>query len=214
MNLFKNQRRSIRLNGYDYAQSGAYFVTICVQDKKRLFGKIINNRMVLSELGKIIKQNWNAIPQVFPQVRLDMFVIMPNHIHGIIIFNIPDDVGAQFIVSKVGVEFIQPESPGFDKSNPYIRNNPMKTERIQLGKIIRYFKAKTAYLIRHNKNTSDYSWQRNYYEHIIRAGEFDHIREYILLNPELWQYDRENDQRLKEGQVSKKWEKFETNIFG
>ncbi|MCF7878907.1 MAG: hypothetical protein K9L95_05535, partial [Candidatus Omnitrophica bacterium] len=78
------QRKSIRLMGYDYAQRGAYFITICVNNRKCLFGNVCDGEMILNECGKIIDKCWNQIPQYFPHVELDEYIIMPNHIHGII----------------------------------------------------------------------------------------------------------------------------------
>ena len=78
------QRKSPRLQGYDYAQSGAYFVTICTHQRQNIFGDIINGTMVLSDLGQIASLRWESIPQHYPDLELDAFVIMPNHIHGIV----------------------------------------------------------------------------------------------------------------------------------
>lgn len=81
----KLRRRSIRLKGYDYTQSGAYFVTICAQNREGLFGEVVNGEMVLSEAGKMVGHIWKELLIRFPSVELDAFVVMPNHIHGIII---------------------------------------------------------------------------------------------------------------------------------
>jgi putative transposase len=80
-----HHRRSIRLRGYDYSSVGAYFVTICTQDRLCLLGQIANSQMILIEAGEMISQIWNEIPQNYPGVKIDTFQIMPNHIHGIII---------------------------------------------------------------------------------------------------------------------------------
>ncbi|MEK6634824.1 MAG: hypothetical protein AABY38_00575, partial [Planctomycetota bacterium] len=87
-----HHRRSIRLKGYDYSRAGAYFVTICVKNKENPLGKIIDGEVFLSGIGRIAEECWNKIPTHYPCVQLDKYVIMPNHIHGIII--IIDDVGA------------------------------------------------------------------------------------------------------------------------
>ena len=79
-----HHRRSIRLQGYDYSSPGAYFVTMCTHNRECLFGEIANGKMRLNELGKIASQCWLAIPDHFPHARLGAFVIMPNHVHGII----------------------------------------------------------------------------------------------------------------------------------
>lgn len=77
-------RRSIRLKDFDYSQNGSYFITICTYDRKPLFGNIANVEMKLNELGDIIKKEWINLPQRFLNIELDLFIIMPNHIHGII----------------------------------------------------------------------------------------------------------------------------------
>ncbi len=87
----KHHRHSIRVKGYDYTRTGAYFVTSCVKNRERAFGEIHNGEMRLSTLGELVKHCWTEIPQRFPNVELDAFVIMPNHIHGIIILT--DTVG-------------------------------------------------------------------------------------------------------------------------
>ncbi len=89
----KHHRRSIRLQGYDYSQPGIYFITLCTQNRERLFGEILNGEMRLNEFGKIAHQCWLEIPNHFPHVQLDEFVIMPDHIHGIIVLN--DIAGAK-----------------------------------------------------------------------------------------------------------------------
>ena len=82
-----HHRRSIRLKGYDYSQNGVYFVTICVQNRECLFGKIKNGEMILNNAGKMIEKYWHQIPEHYPNVILDVFVIMPNHVHGILIID-------------------------------------------------------------------------------------------------------------------------------
>src|SRR3990172_7834035 len=81
----KHHRRSIRLRGYDYAQAGAYFVTICTQNRECLFGEVVDGQMVLNDPGKILESVWSELPDHYPGVDVDAFVIMPNHIHGIVI---------------------------------------------------------------------------------------------------------------------------------
>lgn len=77
-------RRSIRLNGYDYSQTGVYFITICTQNRECLFGEVVNGAMRLNGLGEIAQRCWNEIPAHFPHVKLDAFVVMPNHVHGVL----------------------------------------------------------------------------------------------------------------------------------
>jgi REP element-mobilizing transposase RayT len=92
----KHHRRSVRLKGYDYTQAGAYFVTICTQNRECLFGDILEGMMRLNNVGQTVESVWNELPQHYPGVDIDAFGVMPNHIHGIIILMDNDVVGAGF----------------------------------------------------------------------------------------------------------------------
>lgn len=167
----KHHRRSIRLKGFDYRQSGAYFVTICTQNRACFFGAVADGEMLLNNAGEIVKATWKELPARFPSLGLDAFVAMPNHIHGIIM------VGAQFIAP----------SDGFGETNQGAINHAPT-----LGEIVRTYKAASTRLIR-QAGTPDFGWQRNYYEHIVRDEEsLDRIRRYIMDNPACWTTDREN----------------------
>ena len=85
----RHHRRSIRLKGYDYSQAGAYFITICTQDRACLFGKVVNGEMRLNDAGHMVLAEWNMLPERFPHVVLDAFVVMPNHVHGIVVITNP-----------------------------------------------------------------------------------------------------------------------------
>ena len=161
-----HHRLSIRLHGYDYNQPGSYFVTICTYEKHHVFGSIVNDEMYLNDAGQIIKNTWNSIPQRFPNIELDEYIIMPNHLHGIITNN-----GAT-------------NNAKFKSSN-----NPLSSHLSLLGQIIRTFKAASTSQIR-KIVIPDFSWQKNYYEHIIRQEkDLDHIRQYITTNPADWAQD-------------------------
>ncbi len=168
----EHHRRSIRLKNYDYSQPAAYFITICTHNRECIFGEIVDGKMVLIAFGEIAKQCWIEIPQHFPQVQLDAFVIMPNHVHGIIIIN---DVGA---IHELPLQMNQ---------NEFIHHR----RKMLIPKIIGRFKmnlAKQINQIRQSPGTS--VWQRNYYERIIRNDyELNQIREYILNNPLQWELD-------------------------
>ena len=169
----KHHRRSIRLKGYDYAQEGVYFVTVCTQTRACLFGAVADGEMQLNNAGQIAKTAWDDMPARFPSVRLDAFIVMPNHVHGIII------VGAQFIAP----------SDGFGTATI---NQGAINHVHTLGEMVRAYKAATARLIRQAGNP-DFAWQRNYYEHVIRDEvSLNRIRQYILDNPARWAFDREN----------------------
>ncbi|MDR2953798.1 MAG: transposase [Prevotella sp.] len=179
--MMANQRRSIRLNGYNYSQEGLYFVTICAKDKLCLFGSVINDEMVLNDTGKIAYDCWIEIPRHYQNVVLHEFVIMPNHIHGILEIVMP---------SSVGVEYFRPDSEDKHSMN---NSEDIRVENIRplqqrpncksgaIGAIIRGFK------IGITKQIGYSIWQRNYYEHIIRNDESHrNITEYIYENPKNW----------------------------
>ncbi|MDR1022146.1 MAG: hypothetical protein LBL94_02575 [Prevotellaceae bacterium] len=105
-----HHRRSIRLKGYDYSQAGLYFVTICCQDRICRFGKIENGDMILNDLGKIAYDEWIKLQERYPRVLLDVFQIMPNHVHGII--GLDDIVGATLAVAQNNAN--TPNAPNAD----------------------------------------------------------------------------------------------------
>lgn len=169
----KHHRRSIRLKCYDYSQPGAYFVTIVTHQRQCIFGRIVDGKMRLNEWGEIAKQCWNEIPQHYPNVTLDEYVIMPNHIHGIIILN---ENNTNDLI--VGVQNFEPP-----------RNEYQHIIPKSIGSIVRGFKIGVTKWFR--QHTDIYTvWQRNYYEHIIRnETELQNIRQYILNNPMNWKND-------------------------
>jgi REP element-mobilizing transposase RayT len=170
-----------------------------------VLGKIQNSKVKLSPIGEVVYRCWKEIPNHFNMVKLDVFTVMPNHFHAILFL----EVGARFIVPKIK------EKSGFDKSNPYIKNNPMALNQPTLGKIIRSFKAKTAHQIRKYIKFNHFQWQRNYYEHVIRnEEELNLIRRYILYNTLQWQYDRENPEHVQDKGYQDEWGDFERKIFG
>jgi len=160
----KKGRRSIRLKEFNYDQPGAYFVTICTKNRDSLLGSIKEGQLIKNDIGRAIQTAWEDLPKRFPEAALDAFIVMPNHIHGIII------VGAQFIAPTEGV----------------INHAPT------LGEIVRTFKAMSTRRIR-EEIYPHFFWQRNYYEHVIRDEKsLNRIREYIITNPLRWSLDREN----------------------
>ena len=164
-------RKSIRLKGYDYAQPGAYFVTVCTQDRACVFGEIVDGQMRLNTMGRIAADCWQAIPGHFQAAELDAWVAMPNHFHGIVwMTDVP--VGATH-------------------ASPLHASDP---PRRPLGTIIGSFKSATTKRINMLRGTPGTPvWQRNYHEHIIRNEDvLCRIRQYILDNPSHWPMDREN----------------------
>jgi len=149
-------RKPLRLKGYNYSQTGAYFITICTKNRDCIFGEVINSEVRLSPFGKIIQMEWSNIPKRFPNVRLDVFVIMPNHLHGIIIIN--------------NVEKCRGNPCGYPINNPdrYPNERAGASPAPTLGKIIGAFKSLCIHRYMTNSLNIDKFWQRNYYEHIIR----------------------------------------------
>jgi REP element-mobilizing transposase RayT len=172
-----HHRRSIRLHGYDYSQSGEYFLTLCSHNRINLFGSITAGVVQLSWIGKIIHDEWIRTEELRQNVNLDAFVIMPNHFHAILIIR---DEGRE------------PYRRGEWRFAPTI-STPFRSPSKTIGSIVRGFKGATTKRINQIRETPGTPlWQRNYYEHIIR-DEFDlqRIREYILNNPTNWDSDSE-----------------------
>ncbi|MFA5374195.1 MAG: transposase [Dehalococcoidia bacterium] len=168
----KHHRHSMRLQGYDYTREGAYFVTVGMRDRACLFGDISDGKMILNEAGMMAEKHWRDIPAHFPHIELDEFVVMPNHVHGIIVINCR------------GTACRAPTAERFGK--PVAGSVPT---------IIRSFKSAVTKWMR--QNTPVYNvWQRNYYEHIIRDdASLNLIRQYIMDNPSRWAEDEENPAR-------------------
>ena len=163
------KHKQYRLLGFDYSGEGEYFVTICTDRRKHHFGKIKNRKIFLSDIGKIVDRIWNEIPDNFENVNLDVYQIMPDHFHAILI--IRESKSNMHLINQMPTKF---------KSG--IRNNPMELKFTTLGKIIRWFKGRVKYEA--NKLNSDFNWQPRFHDRIIRdEKEFYLISEYIINNP-------------------------------
>jgi putative transposase len=155
----KHHRRSIRLKGYDYSEAGAYFVTICTYNRECLFGDIVDGEMRLNDAGAMVRDVWHTIPEHFPHADIDEFVVMPNHVHGIIVI-----VGAQFIAP------FDCDAINNNKKQGAMKQGAMNRAPTTVGEIVRAFKARCTHAINQIHNTPGRPiWQRNYYEHIIRS---------------------------------------------
>jgi REP-associated tyrosine transposase len=165
-----HHRKSIRLKEYDYSNPNWYYVTICTNHHKNLFGKVISNRMILNDYGKIVTEEWLKTKQIRENVDLDYYVVMPNHIHGIIIIECRDT--ARCVPTDINRKFGE-MIPG------------------SLPAIIRSFKSAATKRINEIRKEPGLSvWQKNYYEHIIRnENDLFNIRKYIELNPFKWFLD-------------------------
>ncbi len=162
----KPHRRSIRLPNYDYAQPGAYFVTLVTSGREPLFGHIDTTGMHLNANGDVATACWQDLVDHYPNLSLDEFVVMPNHVHGLLFLTDPGRAGYK----------------------------PAPTERYALPEIVRGFKTFSARRVNELRGTQGIAvWQRNYYEHVVRDdAELDRVREYIRNNPAQWSLDKYN----------------------
>lgn len=169
----------MRLKGHDYSQPGEYFVTICTKNREHLFGEIVDGVMRPSEVGEIVKRCWVDLPIHCPNIQLDEFVVMPNHVHGIIrILDVVDNC-----------RVVRSNDPTMDI------HSRISPKRGSLAVIIRTFKAAVTTLCRRN-GRSDFAWQRGYYEHIIRNNaSLAKIQAFLITNPQRWLTDTENTGR-------------------
>jgi putative transposase len=166
----QRNRRSIRLRGYDYSRAGAYFVTICTQNRECLFGEIMNGEMRLNDAGRIVVDEWLKTAEIRAEIELDEWVVMPNHFHGKLV-----------IADRRGTARRAPTVEQFGR--PVSGSIPT---------IIRSFKSAVTKRINDLRLTPGAKlWQRNYWEHIVRnEPELNRIREYIHNNPAQWKSDQ------------------------
>ena len=201
-----HHRRSIRLKGYDYSQAGLYFITICVQDRKCLFGKIAGAspagaQMELNEFGSIAWQQWKKLPERFTNMELDVFQIMPNHMHGIIVLT--DPVGAGFTPAPDNTntpapdDMVAPDDNAIaDETRAGASPAPTRISK-SVGDIVGAYKSLAAnkclkiFKQKYPDEMMGKLWQRNYYEHIIRDEQsYQRISGYIINNPVKWKDDK------------------------
>jgi putative transposase len=208
----EHHRRTIRWFAYDYAQAGAYFVTVCAEDHHCLFGQIEGEEVRLTESGLIVHDAWADLPGHYPHVELDAFVIMPNHVHMIVFLTdtragskpAPTDIGpadsarAAFKPTPTNATPANPVGAGLRPAP----TQPAPTKRHGLPEIVRAFKAFSSRRINECRSTPGKPvWQRGYYEHVIRGEQqLHHIRRYIHDNPANWMLDHENPQAKGYGQ--------------
>jgi REP element-mobilizing transposase RayT len=186
MALYKNKYRieSARLKNWNYSYPGYYFITICTKNRDHFFGKIIDNQMHLSEIGRIVEQYWQDIPNHFPFANLDKQVIMPNHIHGIIVINKKQP--------SFPVETLQCNVSTQHKQISKIMSG-ISPKPGSLATIIRSFKSISTRTINEKYLSLHFAWQPRFHDHVIRNNnELTKIRLYIVNNPKNWQNDRNN----------------------
>jgi len=169
----RHDRRSIRLTGHDYSRRGAYFVTICIQGRVGLFGEVLDENMIPNAAGSAIGRIWAEIPARFPGVELGASIVMPNHLHGIVLLH-PLESSAEPKLGQIVGAFKSLSTLAYGRG---VREQGWRGFRGRL-------------------------WQRNYYEHIIRnEEEFARIVNYIEWNPKRWAFDRENPSPIGKGKA-------------
>jgi len=222
MTLFKNKYRieSTRLPGWDYSNSGYYFVTICTRKKEPLLGKIVDGILSETPQSKITLECWENLSSHYCNCVTDEFIIMPNHVHGIIIIDnsrvhhddcnedannnwssadkFPVETGFK-PVSEMSVSVTKPVDTlqTFPANSSDITNNSC-TKKISLSEIIRGFKTFSARKINKSQNSAGLPfWQPGFYDHIIRdVLSLEEIRKYIQNNPLMWDRDKYNTASL------------------
>lgn len=197
-----HHRRCIRLPGFDYGRAGAYFVTVCAARRACVLGDVVDREIRLNDGGRIVQECWQAIPEHFGDVQLGEFVVMPNHVHGIvcIVGARQDSVGTTHV--SVGARHASPLqtvlSPEHAHAAVVSSAPPSVSARgptpRSIGAIVGAFKSSATKRINEIRGTPGAPvWQRNYYEHVIRnEKELNHTRQYVLDNPMRWAFDREN----------------------
>ena len=179
-------RHSLRLKGYDYSQAGGYFVTLVTQLREPFFGNICEEEMKFNDAGRMINIEWESLPERFPNIEVDVFQVMPNHLHGIIIINNPDLVGAGLVPAPAR------------RATTRVAPTPAQTSAPTLGRIVGVFKSITTH--KYIQGVDEFGWpvfkkrlwQRNYYEHVVRdQTDYERIAGYILSNPLTWEQDEE-----------------------
>ena len=186
----RHHRRSIRLQGYDYTRPGAYFITIVTQGRACLFGEVVAGEMRMNDAGRMVQQVWDELALFYEGVQTDAFIVMPNHVHGIIILT--------------GNVRATPRGCPDPQSGPGQAQGPAPTAAtaptLGLPDVVHRFKTMTTKRYADGVRANQWTpfpgrlWQRNYYEHIIRDDQsWQRIREYILTNPLRWHLDRERD---------------------
>ena len=167
----ERRRKSLRLRNYDYNQAGAYFVTVVVKGRTSIFGEVVGEEVKLNEYGEIVEISWLDLPNHYEHISLDSFIIMPNHIHGIVVISDTEANG-------VGAGL-----------------KPAPTQRHALPEVMRAFKTFSARQINQQRRAPGVPlWQRGYFDHIIRnETDLDRIRDYISTNPLRWTLREKQD---------------------
>ena len=192
-----HKRKSIRLPEYDYTAAGGYFVTICVRNHVCALGEVVDGEMALNACGRIADGFWTDVADHFGNAYVDAKVVMPNHVHAIIMIVEPDDNDRRGAVPAPVFRETQGGGLARTAGTPPLRREVGDSAfngRATLGQIVGYYKYQTTKRINALRGTPGGSfWQRNFHEHIVRnEHDLDKVREYIDTNPLRWEFDREN----------------------
>jgi putative transposase len=186
-------RRSIRLRNYDYSQAGAYFVTIRVEGRRHLYGEVGNGCMVRSLAGEVVASCWHEIPRHYREVELDEFVVMPNHVHGILVIRsrLDEEIAGKNVPCRGEAGLAR-------KGVTRVVSTGVAVRSSTLGTIVGSYKSAVTRAVNAARGkTGNAVWQRGYYEHVVRdENELNRIREYVSSNPLAWHLDKENPDRI------------------
>ena len=187
------QRRRLRLRDYDYSQAGAYAVTICTHGGAFLFGHVSDGTMHLSAAGRVVERRWDRLPEHYPHVELDTFMVMPDHVHGVIVLaDAPMPAELEVSPAPEGVSVgSRPEDGRVRDAAPTKRR---ASGRHGLSEVVRGFKSFSGRRVNELRGTPGVAlWRRGYFEHVVRNEEdLNRIRQYIVENPLRWSLKRED----------------------
>lgn len=207
-NPYLHKRKSIRLKNFDYSSPNDYFITICTKDRRNLFGKIKDNKMVLNEIGKVVREEIIKTPEIRKSTNIDVFQIMPNHLHLIL------SILERICRGDPSDRPIEDDNIGFAKRATHRVAPTLKSNTI--GSIIGQFKSIVTKKIRKN-GFYDFEWQRGFYDHIIRNEKsYSNIYDYVNSNISSWQEDLENlefEKSLDQEERNKKAKEFYKRFF-
>ncbi len=178
--MILRERRLNRLKNYDYSKNGYYFVTICIKNREHFFGEIQNGKMILNKYGEIVGNQWLWLPWQYPYLELDKFIIMPNHMHGIVII----DNNNYHIRRGMSRCYCRGRSRPVPAETTVSTTNTIKIK--SLSQLIGAFKTTSSKII-HQNGLKIFNWQRSFHDHIIRDEQsLNNIRKYIKNNPMKW----------------------------
>ena len=223
----RRRSESIRLKGYDYSQPGAYFVTICSYNRIPIFGHVVDGEMHLNEYGKVVDEFWDNVALHFPNVEIDVSVVMPNHVHAVIVIKDTGEGTSPLQKNRPtlgqkdagegtsplqknrstlgqkdkgeGTSPLQGNRPVLGQRDKGEGTSPLQKNKPTLGQIVAYYKYQTIKLIKQMGVRHDKPvWQKDYYDHIIRnEDDLNEVRQYVLYNSSKWEMDKNNPVNIK-----------------